>query len=36
MLLGNYEKSLEEYTKAIEFNPGLAILHAKRARYFKN
>ncbi|KAL7080487.1 hypothetical protein ACQ4LE_000550 [Meloidogyne hapla] len=28
---GDYEKSVEEYTKAIEFNPGLAILHAKRA-----
>ncbi|VDK20689.1 unnamed protein product [Anisakis simplex] len=28
---GNMEKALEHYTKAIELNPGSAILHAKRA-----
>uniref|UniRef100_A0A915MNP9 STI1 domain-containing protein n=1 Tax=Meloidogyne javanica TaxID=6303 RepID=A0A915MNP9_MELJA len=33
---GDYEKSVEEYTKAIEFNPGLAILHAKRASLLGN
>lgn len=28
---GDYQKSLQMYTEAIELNPGLAILHAKRA-----
>uniref|UniRef100_F1L530 Hsc70-interacting protein n=1 Tax=Ascaris suum TaxID=6253 RepID=F1L530_ASCSU len=28
---GNFDKALEHYTKAIELNPGSAILHAKRA-----
>lgn len=28
---GDYEKALENFTKAIECNPGRAILHAKRA-----
>ena len=28
---GDYQKALELYTKAIELNPGSAILHAKRA-----
>uniref|UniRef100_A0A915PH74 Hsp70-interacting protein N-terminal domain-containing protein n=1 Tax=Setaria digitata TaxID=48799 RepID=A0A915PH74_9BILA len=28
---GNFEKAVEHFTNAIELNPGLAILHAKRA-----
>lgn len=32
-IIGDYEKALENFTKAIECNPGRAILHAKRAKY---
>ena len=31
IILGDYQKALDHYTKAIELNPGSAILHAKRA-----